>query len=98
MILESLCMTLVYFSGLLCVLEGGGGGQYHSPVDFQLAVKLDSISLPGICTECHTGWRSSGSDLIINEHCSRESAGWSPTSLQVLMLIVRSVISHDCAT
>ena len=71
---KSLCMTLVYCPGLTCVQEGW---QYHSLVDFQLGVKLDSISLPDICTEsskCQTGFCNSGSDLIINVHCSRKSA------------------------
>ena len=39
-------------------------------------MKLDSISLPDICTEsseCHTGFCNSGSDHIINVHCSGES-------------------------
>ena len=43
------------------------GWQYHSLVEFQLGVKLDSMSLPDICTEsseCHTGFCNSGSDLI----------------------------------
>ena len=43
----------------------------------KLGVKLDSISLPDICTEssvCHTGFCNSGSDLIINVHCSGKSA------------------------
>ena len=37
--------------------------------------KLDSISLPDISTEsseCHTCFCNSGSDLIINVHCSGE--------------------------
>ena len=49
----------------------------HSLVDFQLGVKLDSISIPDICTEsyeCQTCFCNSGSDLIINLHCSGESA------------------------
>ena len=53
------------------------GWQYHSLVGFQLGVKLDSISLPDICTESsesHTGFCNSGSELIINVHCSGESA------------------------
>ena len=45
---KSLCMMLVYCPGLTCIQEGL---QYHSLVDFQLGVKLDSISLPDICTE-----------------------------------------------
>ena len=45
---KSLCMALVYCPGLTCIQEGW---QYHSLVDFQLGVKLDSISLPDICTE-----------------------------------------------
>ena len=71
---KSLCMTLVYCPGLTCIQEGW---QYHSLVDFQLGVKLDSITLPDICTEssdCHTGFCNSGSDRIINVHCSGESA------------------------
>ena len=63
---KSLCMALVYCPGLTCIQEGW---QYHSLVDFQLGVKLDSISLPDICTEsseCHTSLCNSGSDLIIN--------------------------------
>ena len=66
---KSLCMTLVYCQGLTCIQEGR---QYHSLIDFQLGVKLDSISLPDIWTEsseCHTGFC-----LIINVHCSEESA------------------------
>ena len=39
-------MTLVYCPGF--------GWHYHSLVDFQLGVKLDSISLPDICTESFT--------------------------------------------
>ena len=69
-----LCMTLLYCSGPTCIQEGC---QYHSLVDFQLGVKLDSISLTVICTEsseCHTGFCNSGSDLIINVHCAGESA------------------------
>ena len=53
------------------------GRQHHSPADPQLGVKLDSTSLPDICTEsseCHTSPRNSGSDLIINMHRSGESA------------------------
>ena len=71
---KSLCMTLVYCPGLTCIQEGW---QYHSLVDFQLGVKLDSISLPDICTESseyHTGFCNSGSDLIINVHCFGKSA------------------------
>ena len=71
---KSLCMTLVYFPGLTCIQDGW---QYHSLVNFQLDVKLDSISLPDICagsSECHTGFCNSGSDLIINLHRSGESA------------------------
>ena len=71
---KSLCMALVYCPGLTCIQEGW---QYHSLVDFQLGVKLNSISLPDICTEsseCHTSFCNSGSDLIINMHCSGESA------------------------
>ena len=46
-IVKSLCMTLVYCPGLTCIHESW---QYHSLVDFQLGVKLDSISPPDICT------------------------------------------------
>ena len=51
--------------------------QYHSLVDFLLSVTSDSIALPDIyvtITKCFTGLRSSGSNLIINVHCSGESA------------------------
>ena len=71
---KSLCMTLVYCPGLTCIQEGW---QYHGLVDFQLGFKLDSISLSDICTEsseCHTGSCNSGSDFIINVHCSGKSA------------------------
>ena len=71
---KSLCMTLVYCPGLTCLQEGW---QYHSLVDFQLGVKLNSISLPGICSgssKSHTGFCNSGSDLIINVHYSGKSA------------------------
>ena len=71
---KSLCMTLVYCPGLTCIKEGW---KYHSLVDVQLNVKLDSISLPDIYTEsseCHTGFCNSCSDLIINVHCSGKSA------------------------
>ena len=71
---KSLWMTLVYCPGLTCIQESW---QYHSLVDFRLGVKLDSISLPGTCTEsseCHTGFCYSGSSLIINVHCSGQSA------------------------
>ena len=71
---KSLCMMLVYTTGLTCIQEGW---QYHSLIDFQLVVKLDSITLPDICTEtseCNTGICYSDSDLIINVHCSRVSA------------------------
>ena len=63
-----------FLPGLTSIQEGW---QYHSLVDFQLGVKLDSITLPDICTkssECYTGFCSSGSNLIINVHCSGESA------------------------
>ena len=68
----SLCMTLFYCPGLACIQDSW---QYHSLVDFQLGVKLDSISLLDICTESsesHTGFCNSGSDLSINVHCSGE--------------------------
>ena len=71
---KSLCMTPVYCSGLTCIQEGW---QYHSLVDFQIGIKLDSVSLSHICaesSECHTGFYNSGSDLIINVHCSGKSA------------------------
>ena len=71
---KSLCIKLEYCPGLTCIQEGW---QNHSLVDFQLGVKLDSISLPDICaesSECHTVFRNSGSDLIINVHCPGESA------------------------
>ena len=71
---KSLCMTLEYCPGLTCIQEGW---QYHSLVNFQLGVKLDSISLLDICTKsskCHTGFCNSGSDIIINVHCSGKSA------------------------
>ena len=67
-------MSLVYCPGLTCIHEAW---QYHSLVDFQFGVKLDSISLPNICTtssECHTRFCKSGSALIINIHCSGQSA------------------------
>ena len=53
------------------------GWQYNSLVDFQLSIKSDSISFPDICAksvECYAGLHSSGCDLIINVHCSGESA------------------------
>ena len=71
---KSLCLTLVNCPGLTCIQEGL---QYHGIVDFQLGVKLDSILLTDICTEtfkCHICVSNSGSDLIINVHCSGESA------------------------
>ena len=46
--IKFLCMSLVYCPGLTCIQEGW---QYHILVDFQLGVKLDSVSLPDICTE-----------------------------------------------
>ena len=70
----SLCITLVYYPGLTCIQEGW---QYHSLADFQLGVKLDSITLPDICmeySECHTVFCNSGSDPIINVHCFGENA------------------------
>ena len=66
-------MTLVFCPGLTCIQKDW---QYHSIVDFQLGVKLDSVSLPDIYTEsseCHIGLCNSGSDLNINVHCSGES-------------------------
>ena len=56
------------------------GWQYNSLVDFQLSIKFDSISFPDICasllnaTLVTVGLRSSGYNLIINVHCSGESA------------------------
>ena len=50
------CMTLVYCPGLTCIQEGW---QCHRLMDFQLGVKLDSITLPDISTESseyHTGF------------------------------------------
>ena len=47
------------------------------PYIFQLGVKLDSITLPDICTEsseCHNDICHSGGDLIVNVHCSGVSA------------------------
>ena len=44
---------------------------------FTLSVKSDSIPFLDICVKCakcYTGFRSSGCSLIINEHCSGESA------------------------
>ena len=73
-IVKSLCITLVQCPGLTCIQEGW---QYHSHVDFLLGVRLDSISLTDIfaeSSECHTGFCNSGSDLIINVHCSGDSA------------------------
>ena len=70
----SLGMALVYCPGLTCIKEGW---QYHNFVEFQLRVKSDSILLLDICAksaECYTGFRSSGSNLNINVHCSGESA------------------------
>ena len=64
-----LCMALVYY------LQERW--QYNSHVDFQLGVKLDSISLPDVYTEsseCQSSLCNSGSALIINVHCSGESA------------------------
>ena len=49
----------------------------NSLVDFQLSIKSDSISFPGICAKsakCYAGLHSSGCNLIINVHCSGESA------------------------
>ena len=69
-----LAMALVYCPGLTCILEGW---QYNSLVDFQLSIKSDTISFPDICAkcaECYAGLRSSGCNLIINVHCSGESA------------------------
>ena len=67
---------MVYSPGLTCIQEGW---QYHSHVDFQLGVKLDSFSLLDTCTEsseCHTGFAilAVKKKLIINVHCSGKSA------------------------
>ena len=51
--------------------------QHNSLEDFQLSIKYDSISFPDICAksvECYAGLRSTGCNLIINVHCSGESA------------------------
>ena len=67
-------MALVYCPGLTCIQEGW---QYKGLVDFQLSIKSDSISFPDICAksaECYAGLCSSGCNLIINVHCSGESA------------------------
>ena len=51
--------------------------QYNGLVDFQLSIKSDSISFPDFCAksaECYAGLCSSGCNLIINVHCSGESA------------------------
>ena len=51
--------------------------QYNSLVDFQLSIKSDSISFPDICAKsakCYASLRSSGCNIIINVHCSGESA------------------------
>ena len=69
--IKSLCMTLLYCPGLTCIEEGW---QYHGLVDFQLGVRLYFNSLPDKgSSECHIGVCNSGSDLIINVHCSGES-------------------------
>ena len=67
---KSLVMTLVYCPGLTCVQEGW---KYHSLVDFQLGVKLDSISLPDICKEssqCHTGFCNSARAVTSESMCT----------------------------
>ena len=54
-----------------------GGSAVPQPCRLSAGVKFDSIALSDICTvpsECHTGFCNSGSDLIINVHCSEESA------------------------
>ena len=63
------CETLTVYMYQRC--------QYHSLVDFQLSVKSDSIPLPDISAKsarCHTGFHSSDNTLIINVHCSEETA------------------------
>ena len=67
-------MASVYCPGLTCIYKGW---QYNNLVDFQLSIKSDSISFPDICAKaakCYAGHRSSGCNLIINVHCSGESA------------------------
>ena len=67
-------MALLYCPGLTCIYEGW---QYYSLVDFHLSIKSDSISFPDFCAKsakCYAGLRSSGCNLIINVHCSGESA------------------------
>ena len=71
---KSLGMTLVYCPCFTCIQEGW---HYHSLADFQLSVKSDPITLSDVCVKsakCYTGFRCSGSNLIINVHCSGESA------------------------
>ena len=49
----------------------------QQPCRIQLSIKSDSISFPDICAKsakCYAGLRSSGFILIINVHCSGESA------------------------
>ena len=75
---KSLCLTLLYCPCITCIQEDW---QYHRIVDFQLDVKLVSISLPDICTEssqCHNGFCNFEIDLIFNmfsagERASKES-------------------------
>ena len=83
-------MALVYCPGLTCILEGW---QYNSLVDFQLSIKSDSISFPDIfekSAECYAGLRSSGCNLIINVHCSGESASTIGEFSQQLEVFVHS--------
>ena len=75
---KSLCMTLVYCPGLACIQEGW---QYHSLIDFQLAVKLDSISLPE-SSECLTLAVTSSSMCTANVQCLSIHSG---TVSQVLV-------------
>ena len=49
----------------------------HAYKRVQLSIKSDSISFPDICAKsakCYGGLPSSGCNLIINVHCSGESA------------------------
>ena len=87
------------------------GWQYNSLGDLKLSIKSYSISFPDICAksaECYAGLRSSGCNLIINVHCSGESAskigefinnflsfhsdGWFAVRLSRCWLMTNSVI------
>ena len=94
--IKSLCMTLVCCPGHTCTQEGW---EYHILADFQLGVKLASISLPDICTvssKCNTCFCNSVSDLIINVHCSGESA-YQVRDTSVVVLIVLCLGVSFCA-